>query len=138
MVTRLNLWTKGIAFDRESLEAPPPEVADYAIRSSCIGDESPSAEKRTARRFPFTVAVPVMPVDSSLRPVGEPFMAMTRNISTGGIALIHTRPITARHLVVELTNAAGERLQLWVRVLRCRPLGPFCDIAGEFVMKLRC
>jgi hypothetical protein len=65
-------------------------------------------------------------------------MATTRNVSTGGIALIHTRPVTAKHLVVELTTTAGERLQVLVRVLRRRPLGPFCDIAGQFVTKLRC
>jgi hypothetical protein len=123
-----------IDFERDSLTHPPAEIADYVTRLVAV--DRKGVEKRSAHRFPLATAVPVMPIDDRLRPVGRPFMALTRNISTCGIALVHTRPVTTKYLVVELTSAADERLQVLLEVLRCRPLGPYCDIAGEFVAKV--
>ena len=75
-------------------------------------------------------------MDECYEPVGKPFMVTTRNISTGGIALIHNEPIRPRRIIVELP-ARGDQspVQVVVKVLRCQSLGSVYEIAGKFVMK---
>jgi hypothetical protein len=92
-------------------------------------------DRRREARHRIAVLVRTTPVDENLQPIGEELIVTTRDISSGGISLIHQERIEAPYLAVELTDLNGTPLRAMVEVLRRRPLGPFFEIAGRFVVK---
>lgn len=90
-------------------------------------------ERRTHARYVVAIPSVVWPLDKEHRPQGKSLFAVTRDISVGGISLIHSQPATTKFLGVKLTLANEKEIHLLIKVLRCRPLGTYYDIAGEFV-----
>jgi hypothetical protein len=91
--------------------------------------------RRKEKRHPINVSVRTTPLDENLHPAGDPFITTTRDISNGGIALIHSETVPAPFLAVELKDLEGVWFQAAVEILRRRPVGPFFEIAGKFVVK---
>ena len=127
-----NIRLAPIPFDRSALQ-PVPELLDYVRTRAPIPTNS--VEKRAAPRYFGCTAVPVLPLSAQLTPVGQPVLAASRNVSTRGVGLVHMMPITDPFMALELTTREGP-IQLLVRVVRCRPLGPYFDLAGEFISKM--
>jgi hypothetical protein len=101
------------------------------------GQREVSPENRSEPRYRVALKVAAQPVDERLQPVGEGFYAVTRDISSRGIALFHSAAIQTPYLALEFQDpVTGQQLQAVLEVLRCRPLGPFHEIAGQFVTKL--
>ena len=78
----------------------------------------------------------VMPVDDQFRPVGDCFMAVTRDVSRQGIAVVHTNSVEADYLALELACASGKKLQVAMQVARRREVGDYHESAGPFLTKL--
>jgi len=93
-------------------------------------------DRRSEKRHVVAIPVRAIPLDDNLRPIGPAFMATTRDISRRGIALIHNEMLMCPLLAVELVDIDGKQMQAAVEVLRCRPVGPYYEIAGTFVTKL--
>jgi hypothetical protein len=121
--------------DADRLHSPPAELLRFVHR---IADETlrNHVEERQFPRFKLTVEVWVQPVDANFEPLGEPFTAVSRDISTGGIGLMHTRAIRDKYLWLRLVTHGGGTMNVVVEVLRCRPIGVFYDIGAKFVAKL--
>ncbi|MFW6114246.1 MAG: PilZ domain-containing protein [bacterium] len=68
--------------------------------------------------------------------MGDPVVCTSRNISTGGIALVHKRALKPKYLILELSPNDGVPIQMVLEVLRCRSVGRFFEIAGRFLMKI--
>lgn len=120
----------------ENLAPPPQAVANFierAVRNSKYYD---GPDIRSERRRAVSLRVAAVPVDEHLNKIGEGFIAATRDISSGGIAIYHTRGTSDRYLALELSAPSGEKLHLLLEVLRCRPAGLFYEIAGRFVSKI--
>ena len=124
-----------IKFGRRDLLQVPETIADFIAKWFCEKAYQ-GPEKRGIRRYPVTTPVVAMPIDASFEPVGDPFMAMSRNVSGTGMAVISTRAVTTEFLAVELSTGQGERMQLVMHVLRCRPTGRFYEIGGVFLTKV--
>lgn len=82
-----------------------------------------------------TVAVPVRvsPLTDDLQPVGEPFEALTRDISFSGVGLFHLQPVDAPYVLIELT--APETLQVFrllAKVEHCTRFGSFYIVGCRF------
>jgi hypothetical protein len=99
-------------------------------------EEGAFAERRREERYPVSIAIPAIAVDEKYRPLGEAFQVLTRDVSTRGISLIHTEPVKAQFLAIELPVPEGAKTQLVIRVLRCRPVERFYEIGGQFVARL--
>ncbi len=93
----------------------------------------PREERRATPRYSIESIVDVQPLDDAFRPVGEPYRAITRDISMMGIGLLDSRPVHSKHLAVRLTRPDGKTLSLIMEVLRCRPTNTIYDIGGKFV-----
>ena len=76
--------------------------------------------------------IAVMPLGNRLEPVGETFMAITKNISGSGLAFASTRAVSTRYLAIEIP----EGIQVVLQVLRCRTSRCFYEIAGRFVVRM--
>ena len=123
-----------IDFGRRDFLHVPETIAEFIARWFCEeGYEGP--ERRTSRRHRVTTPVVALPIDQGFEPLGDPFMVMSRSISGTGMALVSTRAVTTGFLAVELSTALGKRMQLVMRVLRCRPIHRFYEIGGKFLTK---
>ncbi len=137
-----NVRPANLSFDRSCL-AQPPAAIDAFIRG-IMREECPKrGERRRSERRKLGICVAAVAVDETLVPIGEPFLAATYDISTGGLSMVHTRAITAKLVVVEFpnppgptTSANGATMQMLLRVVRCRALGRFYEIAGAFVTRM--
>lgn len=102
-----------------------------------VADQQASvrSDHRTDRRWNLAIPVMAIPLDDSHQPVGEPASMITRDISTGGISLLHTQPIPTQFLLVKLDAPILQSTELIVRILRTRTIGVYTEIAGEFVAR---
>ena len=91
-------------------------------------------DRREQKRYTVAIRAIVIPVDERCSPVGEAFTAMTLNISQSGLALLHTRAVNDRYLLVELDDK--QKTQVVLEVVRSEHVGRFYDIAGRFVTRL--
>jgi hypothetical protein len=72
----------------------------------------------------------VVPLDTNLRAVGQPFVAVSSGMSVGGMRLIHTRPCPSDFLLLEIEC---QPVKLLLAVLRSCPVGGCFEIAGRFM-----
>ena len=119
-----------VKFDEYELAPPPDLVMDFASNLEDAGD------RRIAERRALVKTVPVVPVDADFAPIGAPFMAVSRNVSVGGIAILHVAPIAQNLLAIQLQNNTHETMEPVLKATRTRPVGDFYEISGKFITKL--
>jgi CheY-like chemotaxis protein len=112
---------------------PPQGIVSYLERL-CEGVDG-DRDRRQSARATLLATVLAIPLDEALAPCGEPFKAAARDASAGGLSLLHTRAVTAGHIALRWQSLAtpGQPIDLVMKVHRCQPLGPFYEVAGEFV-----
>jgi hypothetical protein len=98
------------------------------------GGKGPFDDRRSATRKPAMIDVIAVPLDSQRKPCGDAFLALTRNISRGGIALICTEEIKAPYLLLRLEMARYRMLQAVVRVIRSRSFYQFTEVSTCFAL----
>ena len=76
-----------------------------------------------------------VPLDENRQPCGEPFLALTRNISRGGIAILHSEGVTAPYLLLRIETGRHKAIQTVVQVVRTRSFYQFTEISGRFELK---
>lgn len=123
-------------FEPEQLLRPPAAIAMFVRRIVRGAEFYVGPEQRTEPRYAVNLPVAAVPLDESLKKTGEVFIGFTRDISSGGIAMYHTRRISEKYLAVEIKATSGDKLRVLVEVLRCFPVGLFYEIAGKFVSRL--
>jgi hypothetical protein len=124
----------GLVFDRKKLVHPPEAIARFVKKA--VGAMKPDHERRGVPRYPLVVPAIALPMNERLQPVDDPFVALTRDICTSGLCLVHTRAVQAELLAVELSDLQGEAMQLVMRLLRCRPTNRFYELAGAFLVRM--
>lgn len=90
-------------------------------------------ERRVHGRYVVAIPSIVQPLDDMLRPQGKPVRAVTRDISVGGVSLLHTEAVTTSFIGANLCPVNSREICLLIHVLRCTPVGAYYDVAGEFV-----
>ncbi len=115
---------------------PPEEIAEFVQRLVSRLVHYRGKERRTARRHRVAIPVLAVPLDDDLQPAGDSFAAVTRDISSRGLALYHNRAVESPYLAVELADHEGQKLEAAVEVLRCEPVDSFYEIGGKFVTKV--
>jgi hypothetical protein len=114
-------------------EYPSPERVVNFVRRVIRGEKFYAGPERRANlRYPITMPVRVAPLTDALQPCGQAFLAVTRDISVGGLCFYHTQPIKQRFLQVEMTSPTREQLTVVLEVKRLRQAGPFYEVAGNF------
>lgn len=88
-------------------------------------------ELRRHPRKPLMMSIPAMQLDYDLFPVGEEFTVLSRNLSSSGIAIVHTRPLLGK-LAVLLELPDLGHVQLLLKIVRSKPVGTLYEMGGEF------
>ncbi len=123
-----------LAFNLKCNEQVPKAIADFIAQ--VMPDAYRGPEKRCFERYPIVTPVAAMPLGTGLEPFGASFMALTRNISRSGVALVSTRSVSAPFLAVELPCGPDGAMQVVIQVVRRRPIRCFYEIAGPFLTKM--
>lgn len=107
------------------------EAAEEAVELA----NNPAAAARRHQRIRCHTTATAVPIDRQHTPTGQPFLVPMRDISSGGLRLLHTRAITAEYLALSwpAETLPGHTLAVVLRVKRCRALSPFYDVGGMFV-----
>jgi hypothetical protein len=115
----------------ETVPEPPSGMGTYLERiSTRVNDED---NRRKTQRVTLLATVVAIPINEADQPCGEPFKAVARNVSEGGMSMLHTRSIRSERLAVRWKPLAAPGFVTAVlRVYRCNPMGPFYEVAGEF------
>jgi PilZ domain len=93
------------------------------------------ADERVDLRYPVCVPIEATLYNDQGQPCGEPFTAVTKDISAGGIAFLRSAAVTDRYVVITFPWAkqhSDERVVVEVRY--CRELGPLWQIGGRFLV----
>ena len=114
--------------DRSTLHQP-----SAGLRSSCH-------RSRRRKEFPdrrkssisVIADVIVVPLDKDGRPLAEPFIACSLNVSAGGMCFYHSEPIDSTLLYVEIASPAPPGNGAQMRVLRQRHVGDYFELPGQF------
>jgi hypothetical protein len=88
-------------------------------------------DRRRERRCPLLTPVTVLPVGR----LAAAFAAVTHDISTRGISLLHTGPVDDHYLYLQFPESPQGSLTVVMEVLRRRKIGPLWEIAGNFRVK---
>ena len=117
-------------------EAPKPLVT-LVKRLSVDRDESEyeGVERRSHPRTVLVKPVWVQPLSDAHEPTGEGFSAVSRDISTSGLGIVHTQAVDSPFLGVVIM-AEKTRVHVIAKVLRCEPLGPFYDVGCSLEMRV--
>lgn len=91
-------------------------------------------DRRSAKRKPAMIDVIAVPLDAQRQPCGDAFLALTRNISHGGIAILCTEATKAPYLLLRLEMARYRCLQAVVRVIRSRSFYQFTEVSACFAL----
>lgn len=119
----------------DTLAEPPQAVLNFLERNF----EEPGAggDRRKTSRVSLLATVVGVPVNRQFEPCGEAFKAAARDVSQGGMSMLHTRAISSEHVALRWQSLASKNsfIKVVMQVVRCRPMGPFYELAGQFIMR---
>jgi hypothetical protein len=128
---------KLVHFEPTRMSHPREELIEFVKRIAAGTEPYKGPERRSEPRWRVTMPVPVAHLDEHLCPCGPTFIAISRDISTQGMGLYHTRPIEVKSLLgVELRAPQGDTMQAVLEVVRCQLNGPAFEIGGRFMAKV--
>jgi hypothetical protein len=120
--------------DRTNLPFPPRRLLEMVAQ--CPQRVEHATEKRRAPRFRLVTLVPAAPLDEEFQPCGEPFLAVSMDISTCGLGMVHSRMVTCKNLALEIAPPGGKPTRVIARVVRCRPFNGAFFIGCEFIKRM--
>ena len=89
------------------------------------------ADRRISERTTVHLPVVIQPIDSNCHPVGEPFEAITRDVSVGGMGFVTTAELTCEQILVRFTSD-DKSTTLVLDVHYCNQIGPFFFVGASF------
>ena len=117
-----------------NLPEPPESLLDIC-RAATPGQPVEN-ERRQHPRYDVATTALVRPIDKNFRPAGAAFRAAVRDISAGGLRMLHTRYVGAHLLAVRLGLSPGRTVTVAMTVLRSQPRRGYCEIAGSILARL--
>ncbi len=112
--------------------SPSPELLDFARSLARQRQAFEGRQVRRSPREPFVVSVLTQPLCDDLRAEGDPFWAVAMDVSAGGLCLISPTRFRAAHVQLRIRLPAGGEMNPCLKITRCRPIGPYFEIAGRF------
>ncbi len=94
---------------QEAISHPPEFIVKFVRQlldeqTAWVGEE-----RRTESRQAISVPVTVQPLNADHEPDGPSFVAVTKNLSGGGIGFLHDAPVTQELLQITLSSRRTTR-----------------------------
>jgi hypothetical protein len=110
----------------------PDEIANFVMDLTSDVRNAHSQERRTEPLYAIMVPVFATPFDATGRRIGERFLAVTRDISAIGGAILHSENVSAHYLLLEFNLPGAREFRLVLEILRVREIGPLWELTGRF------
>lgn len=93
-------------------------------------------ELRKQSRIPVLSSAVAIPVNKDFIPQGDACSVTFNDLSESGGCLFHTRSFPTEYIALRWRSLIFPKVYLKaaMQISRCKPIGPFYEIAGEFVM----
>ena len=91
---------------------------------------------RKQKRLHGAAQVTVLPLAADFRIAAYPARVMTMNLSGGGAALCHAKPVTEPYVAIDFAASGIELLPAILKVTRVRTLPAAYEIAGRFITRI--
>jgi len=126
--------SRELAANSDSLDDPPASLIQFLERLSEKREKH--TDRRRAPRIPVLSTAVAIPVDKNFVPQGSASRVTFNDLSEGGACLFHTRSLPGDYLALRWRSLVSPKQYLMavLHISRCKPLGPFYEIAGSFVM----
>lgn len=120
---------------QQRLPEPPQAMLNYLERN--FEEPGSQGERRKSDRVSLLATVTAVPVTDKFQACGEAFKAAARDISQGGMSLLHTRAVSSDYLGLRWQSLASTKcfVKVVMQVSRCAPMGPFYELGGQFVTR---
>ncbi len=118
----------------DAVTDPPKAQVEFMKR--LLAKHAAGSERRETERFSLLSTAVALPVSKDFIPRGEVFKMTFCDLSETGACFMHTRSISSEYLALRWRSALTPKCSLKAafQITRCKPLGPFYEIAGQFVM----
>ena len=112
-----------------------PEMTKEFIRR-LVNKHTLVDDRRDSNRVSMFSTAVAIAVNKEFIPQGEAAKVTLSNLSTSGACIMHTRAISDEYLALRWNSVVSpsNSIQAVMRVTRCKPLGPFYEVAGQFVV----
>ena len=104
MASQTTLEEISETIDRTVLPRPSAGLREFL--SSLPQAKRPS-DRRKSERYSLIADVIVVPLDKECRPLAEPFVACSINVSAGGLCFYHSEPVDSTLLYVEISSSGA-------------------------------
>ncbi|QDU64251.1 hypothetical protein Pan216_51400 [Planctomycetes bacterium Pan216] len=122
-------------FSADSMANVAPELVEHVQEILASPDPGATDDRREEARYSIAAPVPVQELTDHMTPLGRPYLAVLRDVSSKGLSIYHVKDVVVRHFLVEV-EMKGETQQLLAETVRCRRTGKFHEVGGKFVAKL--
>lgn len=104
-------------------KASQNDVAQFLqLDEFLLDNEYVAEERRSNRRYPLSVLAIATPLNENFEACAAPFNALTRDISAGGVGIVHSRPLTEKYITLDFMTPDGRDMHFTIKVLRCNQL----------------
>ncbi len=110
----------------------PDEISNFVMDLTADVRNAHSQERRAEPLYAIMVPVFVTPFDATGHPVGARFLAVTRDISTIGGAILHSAKVPGQYLLLEFNLPGNREFRVVLEILRIREIGPLWELTGRF------
>ncbi|MFT7634221.1 MAG: hypothetical protein ACI87E_005280 [Mariniblastus sp.] len=121
-------------------QAPASFVSDEEIYTfvnhlkSLHDDLQPTVvDRRSVSRCDINVVVDLIRLNEELTPTGEPFQAMSKNISNTGIGLLMTERLDCELVLIRIHAPDRSTLTIKGRVIYTKKYGPYDGVGLQFI-----
>ncbi len=124
-----------LAAAHDELAEPPQAMLNFLERF--FDEPGSQGERRKSDRVSLLATVAAVPVTRKFQTCGEPFKAAARDVSQGGMSMLHTRAVSSEFVALRWQSLASKKsfIKVVMQLTRCHPMGPFYEVAGQFVMR---
>lgn len=113
-----------------------PALKDFARGMLDSSDAFAGSNRRKEARCAVAIPAYIIPVNERFDPVEETSEVVIRDISTSGAAIIHSRAVPTRLLILEIDSGNEQNVQILMEVLRCKLVRRFYEVGGRFLARL--
>ncbi len=123
-----------LAGHADLLAEPSASLLQFLERLMLKQDKNP--DRRKVARIPVLSSAIAIPVNKDFVPQGAATNVTFNDLSESGGCLFHTRSFSTEYIALRWRSLISPKVYLKavMQISRCKPMGPFYEIAGQFVM----
>ena len=115
-----------------SFNTPESVMEVVTLLNELIDRDEELANRRLLPRRTLVLPVTVQLMDEHQRPCGEPYDAISLDLSADGLGILSQQTIDTPFALVQFRSKLGPHMPLLIEIRHVTPLGMFYKVGGRF------